>query len=131
MCIRDRYRYDPATQEYKVASTKTDTYRGDVRNHKVEMMGQFTLNYDHIFAKDHHVTAVAGFEFFKEDRKYLTVAQSPVENPFVENITTNANNTVSNSVRTITTCLLYTSSTLEESPEWWSGLHDSSTRYRW
>lgn len=67
------------------------------------MMGQFTLNYDHIFAKDHHVTAVAGFEFFKEDRKYLTVAQSPVENPFVENITTNANNTVSNSVRTITT----------------------------
>ena len=33
----------------------------------------------------------------------MTVAQSPVENPFVENITTNANNTVSNSVRTITT----------------------------
>ena len=28
----NEYRYDPATQEYKVASTKTDTYRGDVRN---------------------------------------------------------------------------------------------------
>ena len=67
------------------------------------MMGQFTLNYDRIFAKDHHVTAVAGFEFFKEDRKDLNVWQTPVENPFVENITTNANNNVSNSVRTITT----------------------------
>ena len=99
----DEYRYDPATQEYKVASTKTDTYRGDIRNQKVEMMGQFTLNYDHIFAQDHHVTAVAGFEFFKEDRKDLNVWQSPVENPFVELINTNANNQVSNSIRTITT----------------------------
>ena len=43
------------------------------------------------------MTAVAGFEFFKEDRKDLNVWQTPVENPFVENITTNANNNVSNS----------------------------------
>lgn len=74
----DEYRYDPATQEYIVASTKTDTYRGIITNQKVEMMGQFTLNYDHVFAQDHHVTAVAGFEFFKEDRKNLNVYQSPV-----------------------------------------------------
>lgn len=99
----DEYRYDPATQEYIVASTKTDTYRGIITNQKVEMMGQFTLNYDHVFAQDHHVTAVAGFEFFKEDRKNLNVYQSPVENPFVDLVTTNANNKVENSVRTITT----------------------------
>lgn len=47
----DEYRYDPATQEYIVASTKTDTYRGIITNQKVEMMGQFTLNYDHVFAQ--------------------------------------------------------------------------------
>ena len=28
-------------------------------------------------------------------------------------------------------CLHVLLSTLEESPEWWSGLHGSSTRYRW
>lgn len=47
----DEYRYDPATQEYIVASTKTNTYRGIITNQKVEMMGQFTLNYDHVLRK--------------------------------------------------------------------------------
>lgn len=99
----DEYRYDPVNKEYIVASTKTNTYRGNLTNQKVEMMGQFTLNYDHVFASDHHVTAVGGFEFFKEDRKNINVYQSPVENPFVDLITTNENNKVDNSVRTITT----------------------------
>lgn len=47
----DEYRYDPATQEYIVASTKTNTYRGIITNQKVEMMGQFTLNYDHVLRR--------------------------------------------------------------------------------
>ena len=99
----NEYRYNASTQEYKLASTKTNTYRGKETNSKVEMMGQFTLNYDHIFAKDHHVTAVAGFEFFKEDIKNLNVYQSPVENPFVDVITKNANNDVKEYLRTVTT----------------------------
>lgn len=97
------YSYDAATQEYKLAYTKADTYRGKLRNDREEMTGQFTLNYDHVFAKDHHVTAVGGFEFYKEARKEINTSQHPVENPFVELITTNENNYVSNSARTFTT----------------------------
>lgn len=97
------YAYDPVSQEYKVAYTKADTYRGKVRNDREEMTGQFTLNYDNVFVNNHHVTAVAGFEFYKEAQKNLNVYQSPVENPFVEMITTNENNEVVNSARTFTT----------------------------
>lgn len=100
------YRYDPATKEYREAYTKADTYRGKTATNKVEMTGQFTLNYDKIFAQDHHVTAVAGFEFFKETRKFMNVWQSPVENPFVGMITTNENNKVDNNARNITTASL-------------------------
>lgn len=97
------YTYNPATQEYKEVYKKADTYRGKTKLERVEMTGQFTLNYDKVFAKDHHVTAVAGFEFFKETKDWLNVWQNPVENPFVGMITTNENNKVDNSARNITT----------------------------
>lgn len=97
------YTYNPTTQEYKVAYEKANTYRGKLRNNKEEITGQFTLNYDKTFAKVHHVTGVAGFEFYKESRQNLNIWQSPVENPFVEMVTTNENNSVSNSARNITT----------------------------
>lgn len=97
------YTYNPTTKEYKVAYEKANTYRGKLRNNKEEITGQFTLNYDKTFAKAHHVTGVAGFEFYKESRQNLNVWQSPVENPFVEMVTTNENNSVSNSARNITT----------------------------
>lgn len=100
------YRYDIATKEYREAYSKADTYRGKATTSKVEMTGQFTLNYDKIFAKDHHVTAVAGFEFFKEVKKHMNVWQNPVENPFVGMITTNENNKVANNARNITTASL-------------------------
>lgn len=100
------YSYDPFTREYQSVYTKADTYRGKLRFDKEEMTGQFTLNYDKVFADDHHVTALGGFEFYKESRKNLNVYQSPVENPFVELITTNANNKVDNSVRRFTTASL-------------------------
>ncbi|WP_298650484.1 TonB-dependent receptor [uncultured Proteiniphilum sp.] len=100
------YTYDINKQEYILSYTKANTYRGKQRFDKEEMTGQFTLNYDKIFAENHHVTAVTGFEFYKEARKNLNVWQSPVENPFVELITTNANNKVDNTARTFTTASL-------------------------
>lgn len=99
----NEYTYDYTTGEYNVAYTKTSTYRVKTRNSKYELNGQALLSYDHRFAEDHHVTAVAGFEFYKQSRDYLTVQQSPVDNPFVETITTSENNSVSNSMRDITT----------------------------
>lgn len=99
----NEYTYDPATKEYKVAYTKSDTYLGKNRQYREEMTGQFTLNYDNVFAEDHHVTGVAGFEFYKENRKGTNVWQTPVENQFVPIITTNENNYVAETARTIST----------------------------
>lgn len=99
----NEYSYDATTQEYQIASTKTSTYRGDIRNNRSEINGQLTLNYDHVFNNIHHVTGVAGFEFYKEDRKNMNIWQNPVENQFVELINTNENNNVSNTIRKITT----------------------------
>lgn len=99
----NEYRYDRATNTYNIVYTKASTYRVKTRNDMYEINGQATLNFDRVFAKDHHVTAVAGFEFYKQSRNYLTVQQSPVDNPFVETITTSENNSVNNSMRDITT----------------------------
>ncbi len=99
----NEYRYDPATDSYNISYTRAETRRTKSRNLMNEYSGQFTLDYNRTFASDHNVTALAGFEFFKQDYSNLSVSQTPVENPFVNLITTNENNTVSNSARNITT----------------------------
>lgn len=43
----------------------------------------------------HHVTGVGGFEFTKRDYHSLNVQQHPVENEFIDLISTNDNNLVS------------------------------------
>ena len=99
----NEYTYDPATKEYNIAYTKADTYLGKNRQYREEMTGQFTLNYDNVFAEDHHVTGVAGFEFYRENTKGTNVWQTPVENQFVPIISTNENNFVSETARAIST----------------------------
>ncbi len=99
----NEYTYDPATEQYNITYTKSDTYLGKNRQYREEMTGQFTLNYDNVFAADHHVTAVAGFEFYKENRHGNNMWQTPVENQFVPILTTNENNFVSETARTLST----------------------------
>lgn len=99
----NEYRYDKSTDTYNIAYTKASTYRVKTRNDMYEINGQATLNFDRVFAHDHHITAVAGFEFYKQSRSNLTLQQSPVDNPFVETVTTSENNTVGNGMRNITT----------------------------
>ncbi len=99
----NEYTYDPVTGTYNLAYTKSDTYLGKNREYHEEMTGQFTLNYNNLFARDHHVTAVAGFEFYKENRRGTNTWQSPVENEFVPIISTNDNNQVSEVARSYST----------------------------
>ncbi len=99
----NEYTYNPSTKQYSIAYTKSDTYLGKNRQYREEMTGQFTLNYDNVFTADHHVTAVAGFEFYKENRHGNNMWQTPVENQFVPILTTNENNFVSETARTLST----------------------------
>lgn len=103
------YDYDYTNKEY--VEKYDGTAEGNTRLRKVkeyieEITGQFTLNYENTFAKKHHVTGVAGFEFYKRDWERLGVSQKPVDNTFVDLIGTNKNNIVENSAATYTTASL-------------------------
>lgn len=99
----NEYTYDPASQEYKIAYTKPGSYLGKLREDREEMNGQFTLNYNNTFAEDHQVTAVAGFEFYKEAWSRINTYQTPVENSFVHMIGTSTNNFTTDDARNFTT----------------------------
>lgn len=99
----DEYTYNPITKEYNKTGGKTGSYLGKNRYYREEMTGQFLLNYDHLFAGDHHVTGVAGFEFYKENKKGTNIWQSPIDNPLANLITTSESNAVSELARKIST----------------------------
>ena len=91
------YTYDRAADEYIVAYDKSaanETWMERFDTTIKEFSGQFLLNYDNMFGK-HHVTGVGGFEFTKRDYHSLNVQQHPVENEFIDLISTNDNNLVS------------------------------------
>ena len=89
--------------DYVPKYEKTATVRARNRESIEDITGQFLLNYDNTFNKKHHVTGVAGFEFFQRDQKTLWISQSPVDNPFGDLMTTNEKNTTGEGKRTIST----------------------------
>lgn len=99
----NEYTYDPASDTYNIAYTKSSTYRVKERSDYNQLNGQITANFDRTFDQKHHVTAVAGFEFYKEKRTWLGITQHPVENPFVNLLNTSENNQVGNTARNYTT----------------------------
>lgn len=99
------YTYDRANDQYNLAYDKSaagETFLNKVRESNEDLTGQATLNYDNTFG-DHHITGVGGFEFFQHSWKYLQLQQNPVENEFIELLSTNENNTVNDNARTIST----------------------------
>lgn len=90
------YTYDRTTDSYVVAYDKSvakETWMERYSSTTKELSGQFLLSYDNSFGK-HHVTGVGGFEFFKKNYHRLNVQQNPVENEFIDLISTNKNNLV-------------------------------------
>ena len=91
------YTYNRATDSYVVMYDKAaagGANRSRTRDNYYDVNGQFLLNFDRTFAGKHNVTATAGFEFFQRQQNYLYVKQSPVDNPFVDLVSTSENNTV-------------------------------------
>ncbi len=100
------YSYDRINNKYNLRYDKTasgNTYRVRDRENMEEMAGQFLLNYDNTFNKKHHVTATGGFEFFERDQNIIHIQQNPVENPFVDIMSTSKSNTASETKKTIST----------------------------
>lgn len=93
------YSYDKATDTYNVVYDKSAagvTYMERFNTRNTQYFGQALLNYDNTFGS-HHVSGVAGFEFAETDYHALNLQQHPVENEFINIISTNENNTVSES----------------------------------
>lgn len=91
------YTYDRATDSYIVKYDKAEAggaKRSRIRDNFYDINGQFLLNYDNTFGK-HNITGTAGFEFYQRQQNYLSITQSPVENPYVDLVGTSENNTVS------------------------------------
>ncbi|MDR1682642.1 MAG: SusC/RagA family TonB-linked outer membrane protein, partial [Candidatus Symbiothrix sp.] len=79
------------------------TYLVATKENQQDINGQFLLNYDNTFATKHHLTAVAGFEAYERQHNYLSVMQSPVENEFLDLISTSEDNSVSHRKETFST----------------------------
>ena len=90
------YTYDYKTDTYSVGYDGTSAARMSRYNATTKRYaGQALLNYDRTFAQKHHLTGTAGFEFSKGEFHSLSLGQAPVENEFINIISTSANNTVS------------------------------------
>ena len=96
------YTYDAVEGTYKVAYSKTDTWMERTRAVTNDMTGQALIWYDNTF-NGHHVSATAGFEFYKRFYNSIYNAQNPVDNPYIDLMTTSENNSVSESKYTNTT----------------------------
>lgn len=96
------YTYDPINKTYNVAYAKTDTWMERTRATTNDLTGQALVSYDNTFS-GHHVSATVGFEFYQ--RKYNSIynSQNPVDNPYIDLITTSENNKVTEVLTTQTT----------------------------
>ena len=105
------YTYDRATDSYIVMWDKAENggaNRTRTRDNYYDINAQFLVNYDNTFAEKHNVTATVGFECYQRQQNYLTITQSPVDNPYVDLVTTSENNTVgNNTVQTSTASAIF------------------------
>jgi len=86
------YTYDASTKTYNIAYEKTDTWMERTRALTNEITGQALISYDNTFVQAHHVSATVGFEFYKQDYNSLYNSQNPVENEYVDLMTSSENN---------------------------------------
>jgi len=100
------YSYDKTSNTYKLMYDKVasgQTYRVRKRLGTQDISGQLLLNYDNIFAKVHHVVALGGFEFYEKNYRNLNIMQNPVDNIFIDLLSTSENNTVNEINKTFST----------------------------
>jgi TonB-linked SusC/RagA family outer membrane protein len=82
---------------------KQDSYLVNTKENIKSVSGQFLLNYDQTFAQKHHLSGTAGFEFYERQNNYTNITQTPVENPFIDLLSTSENNTINQTRQTIST----------------------------
>ena len=90
----DFYTYDVASDTYTLAGAlgsqaKLDVQRNDFRN----ITGQFSMNYDNTFGNDHHISALALYEFINYYRENLVAGRDMFLTPAIEQLFAGASET--------------------------------------
>ncbi|SDE58339.1 TonB-linked outer membrane protein, SusC/RagA family [Mucilaginibacter pineti] len=81
------YTYDYSTQAYTLAGSlgsqaKLVYQESQTRN----ITGQLSLNYDHVFNNDHHITALALYEAIDNDYNYILAGRDNFLTPAIEEL---------------------------------------------
>ncbi|PUZ26743.1 TonB-linked outer membrane protein, SusC/RagA family [Chitinophaga costaii] len=81
------YTYDYSTQAYTLAGSlgsqaKLTYQESQTRN----ITGQLSLNYEHVFNKDHHITALALYEAIDNNYTYIIAGREKFLTPVVEEL---------------------------------------------
>jgi len=81
------YTYDVASQQYTLAGALGTQARLVMQDNKSRVLtGQLSLNYDHTFARDHHITALALYEAIDYSTNYILAGRDNYLTPAIEQL---------------------------------------------
>ncbi|MDR1098587.1 MAG: TonB-dependent receptor [Tannerella sp.] len=96
----DFYTYDVASDTYTLAASLGNTAQLDIRDEKwLSFTTQASLNYDKVFARDHHLTVLALFEGIDSNSDMLYTRRDNFLTPAIEQLYAGDNSTASNDGR--------------------------------
>ncbi len=83
----DFYTYDVASEKYALAGSLGTQAKLTVQKYGLRnMTGQLSLNYDHTFGTDHHITALALYEAIDYKTDYLLAGRDKYLTPAIEQL---------------------------------------------
>jgi len=83
----DFYTYDVASQKYSLAGALGTQARDVLQNNEYKnITGQLSLNYDHVFGRDHHLTALALYEAIDYKTSYILAGRDNFLTPAIEQL---------------------------------------------
>jgi TonB-linked SusC/RagA family outer membrane protein len=83
----DFYTYDVASKTYALAGSLGTQARLVMQNNtNRNLTGQLSLNYDHTFGADHHISALALYEVINYDSSYILAGRDNFLSPAIEQL---------------------------------------------
>lgn len=81
------YTYDYATKAYTLAGSLGTTAKLTYQETQTRNLnGQLSLNYDHVFGRDHHITALALYEAIDNNYNYVLAGRDNFLTPAIEDL---------------------------------------------
>jgi len=83
----DFYTYDVERDAYTLAGALGTQAKLDIQKYELRnITGQFSLNYDHTFGTDHHLTGLLLYEFINYQSNYISAGRDKYLTPAIEQL---------------------------------------------